>query len=358
MYFYHVNIYKYFIRPFFFLTDPEVIHYRVFKWLKILFQLPSLKYLAERIYGTSNNNLQRKVFGIDFPNPVGLAAGFDKDAKLVNELAILGFGFIEVGTVTPLPQQGNEKPRMFRLKKDQAIINRMGFNNDGVKAMVLQLRSCRRKSIIGGNIGKNKNTPIENAIDDFRICFKELFPFVDYFAINVSSPNTPGLRSLQEKGPLLNILLNIQKLNSELTTSFKNTKRKPILLKIAPDLTDQQLDEIIEVVLESQIDGIIATNTTILRGNLKSSNVEIEKAGAGGLSGRPLTKRSTEVIKYLSQKAEKRFHIIGVGGIHSPDDAIEKLKAGADLIQLYTGFIYEGPSLIKKINNEILKQKI
>ena len=358
MYFYHVNIYKYLIRPFLFLTDPEVIHYRVFKWLKILFQLQSLKFLAERIYGSSNNNLHRNVFGIDFPNPVGLAAGFDKNAKLVNELAILGFGFIEVGTVTPLPQQGNEKPRMFRLKKDQAIINRMGFNNDGVKAMVLQLRSCQPKIIIGGNIGKNKNTPNENAIDDYRICFIELFPFVDYFAINVSSPNTPGLRSLQEKGPLLNILLNIQKLNSELTTSFMNAKRKPILLKIAPDLTDQQLDEIIEVVLESQIDGIIATNTTISRENLKSSNVEIEKAGAGGLSGRPLTKRSTEVIKYLSQKAEKRFHIIGVGGIHSPDDAIEKLKAGADLIQLYTGFIYEGPSLINKINNEILKQKI
>lgn len=358
MYFYLVNIYKYLIRPFLFQTDPEVIHYRVFKWLKILFQLPGLKYLFRRIYSTSNNNLHRKVFGIDFPNPVGLAAGFDKDAKLFNELTLLGFGFIEVGTVTPLPQQGNEKPRMFRLTNDEAIINRMGFNNDGVKAMVLQLRNRHRNIIIGGNIGKNKNTPNENAMDDYRLCFKELFHYVDYFAINVSSPNTPGLRSLQDKGPLLNILLSIQKLNSELTSSSSNEKRKPILLKIAPDLTDLQLDEIIEVVLESQIDGIIATNTTISRENLSSSKEEIEKAGVGGLSGKPLTKRSTEVIKYLSQKAKKRFHIIGVGGIHSPDDAIEKLKAGADLIQLYTGFIYEGPTLIKKINDEILKQKI
>lgn len=358
MYFCHVNIYKYFIRPFFFLTDPEVIHHRVFNWLKIFIQLPGIKYLARKIYGTSNKNLHRKVFGIDFPNPVGLAAGFDKDAKLYNELAIFGFGFIEVGTVTPLPQQGNEKPRMFRLTCDEAIINRMGFNNNGVKAMIMNLRNRQRNIIIGGNIGKNKNTPNENALDDYRICFKELFPLVDYFAINVSSPNTPGLRSLQDKGPLLNILLNIQKLNSELTSSSSNERRKPILLKIAPDLTDLQLDEIIEVVLESQIDGIIATNTTISRKNLKSSKDEIEKAGAGGLSGKPLSKRSTEVIKYISHKANKRFHIIGAGGIHSPDDAIEKLNAGADLIQLYTGFIYEGPALIKKINNKILKQKI
>ena len=358
VYFYHVNVYKYFIRPFFFLNDPEVIHHRVFNWLKIIFQLPGIKSLILKIYGSSNKNLHRKVFGIDFPNPVGLAAGFDKDAKLFNELAIFGFGFIEVGTVTPLPQHGNEKPRMFRLTDDEAIINRMGFNNDGVKAMVLQLRNRQHNIIIGGNIGKNKNTPNENALDDYRICFKELFPWVDYFAINVSSPNTPRLRSLQDKGPLLNILINIQKLNSELSALSGKVKRKPILLKIAPDLTNLQLDEIIEVVLESQIDGIIATNTSISRENLKSSKEEIEKAGEGGLSGKPLIKRSTEIIKYLSQKGNKRFHIIGVGGIHSPFDAIEKLKAGADLIQLYTGFIYEGPALIKKINNEILKQKI
>lgn len=301
------------------------------------------------------------MFGIDFPNPVGLAAGFDKDARLFNELYLFGFGFIEVGTVTPLAQPGNKKPRMFRLPIDEAIINRMGFNSYGVKAMAIQLKNRQENIIIGGNIGKNKNTPNEKAFEDYETCFKELYYHVDYFAINVSSPNTPGLRSLQDKAPLLEILLSLQKLNSELASSIidgRNGRRKPILLKIAPDLTNQQLDEIIEVVLDSKIDGIIATNTTVSRENLKSPNEDIGKAGDGGLSGKPLAKRSTEVIRYLSKKAEKRFHIIGVGGIHSPEDAIEKLKAGADLIQLYTGFIYEGPGLIKKINKEILKQGI
>ena len=311
------------------------------------------------IYRVEDVKLHRTIFGINFTNPVGLAAGFDKDARLYQELHSFGFGFIEVGTVTPLPQSGNDKPRMFRLLNDEAIINRMGFNNDGVKEMIVKLKNRKKDIIIGGNIGKNKETHNEQAINDYEICFRELFNYVDYFAINVSSPNTPGLRSLQNREPLLEILLSLQKINSSLasisTDEFKG-KRKPILVKISPDLTDQQLDEIVEVVLLSKIDGIIAVNTTVQRNNLKSSATEIEKAGAGGLSGKPLSNRSTEIIRYLSQKSEKRFQIIGVGGIHSSHDAIEKLKAGADLIQLYTGFIYEGPGLIKNINKEILKQ--
>ncbi len=290
--------------------------------------------------------------GIDFPNPIGLAAGFDKDAKLYSELSALGFGFIEVGTITPKPQPGNDKPRLFRLPKDSAIINRMGFNNHGVEQMVINLKKNNSRVIIGGNIGKNKNTPNENAVKDYIICFESLFNVVDYFVVNVSSPNTPGLRALQEKEPLLKILNALQILNNQLAIEYSK-KRKPVLLKIAPDLTNEQLDEIVEVLHDSGLDGVIATNTTISRENLNSDAQEIARIGAGGLSGKPLAKRSTEVIKYLAERSDKKFIIIGVGGIHSETDAIEKLNAGADLIQLYTGFIYEGPALIQRIKKRL-----
>ncbi|HCN83835.1 MAG TPA: dihydroorotate dehydrogenase (quinone), partial [Sphingobacteriaceae bacterium] len=284
-------------------------------------------------------------------NPVGLAAGFDKNAEWVEELGNLGFGFIETGTVTPLPQPGNDRPRMFRLPDDAALINRMGFNNQGVDVVADRLRRVKRNGlIIGGNIGKNKHTPNEDALGDYIKCFDRLFDVVDYFVVNVSSPNTPGLRELQEKEPLKNILGTLQQRNR------KNDISRPILLKIAPDLTDSQLDDIVEIVKETGISGVIATNTTISRDDLKAPGSLKEQAG--GLSGKPLAKRSTEVIRYLSEKSNKAFPIIGVGGIHTPEDAIEKLKAGASLIQIYTGFIYEGPGLVKRICRKILNTEI
>ena len=294
--------------------------------------------------------MEKELFGLKFPNPVGLAAGFDKDATLFNELACFGFGFIEIGTLTPKAQSGNEKPRMFRLPEDEGLINRMGFNNNGVENAVIKLKKRRTNVIIGGNIGKNKNTPNEEAVSDYEKCFEALFDYVDYFVINVSSPNTPGLRALQEKAPLTELLKRIKELNT------KKKKPKSILLKIAPDLTNEQLDDIIEIVAETKIDGVIATNTTIDRSNLKTDKSEVEALGAGGVSGKPLTKRSTEVIQYLSEKSNKAFPIIGVGGIHSPEDAIDKINAGASLVQVYTGFIYEGPVLVKNINKMILKR--
>jgi dihydroorotate dehydrogenase len=289
---------------------------------------------------------------LKFKNPVGLAAGFDKDAKLYNELSDFGFGFIEIGTLTPKPQDGNPKKRLFRLKKDQAIVNRMGFNNKGVFDAVENLKKSHRV-LIGGNIGKNKVTPNELAAKDYLICFDALFDHVDYFVVNVSSPNTPGLRELQDRKPLTALLKELKKENTKLA-KLKDRKEKPILLKIAPDLTDEQLLDIIGIVKDTDIDGVIATNTTISRDNLKSDILLKEEAG--GLSGKPLTKRSTEVIRFLSQKSNKAFPIIGVGGIHSAEDALEKLDAGADLVQLYTGFIYEGPSLIKRINKAIVNR--
>ena len=280
-------------------------------------------------------------------------SGFDKNATMFQDLEYLGFGFIEIGTVTPKPQSGNEKPRLFRLKKDEAILNRMGFNNDGLHAVKARLKNRKKNGlIIGGNIGKNKVTSNEDAILDYKIAFEELFDFVDYFVVNVSSPNTPNLRDLQEKEPLTKILAELQLLN------LKMKNQKPILLKIAPDLSNEQLDDIIDIVRETKIAGVIATNTTINRAELKTNVQMVESLGAGGISGKPLTNRSTEVIRYLHEKSDAAFPIIGVGGIHSPEDAIEKLKAGASLIQLYTGFIYEGPSLIKRINKEIIKQGI
>jgi dihydroorotate dehydrogenase len=303
------------------------------------------------LWDLKDENLEREVFGLKFKNPVGLAAGFDKNAELIVEMGNLGFGFVEVGTVTPLPQPGNLKPRMFRLPADKALINRMGFNNLGMDVAAEKIASYRRNAkvqnglIIGGNIGKNKVTDNEGAVKDYIKCFDRLFDVVDYFVVNVSSPNTPGLRALQEKEPLSKILNTLQQRNS------RNGISRPILLKIAPDLTNEQLNDIVDIVKETGIAGVIATNTTIIRDGLKSQRLGGE---TGGLSGKPLTNRSTEVIRYLFQKSNGAFPIIGVGGIHSPDDAMEKLKAGASLIQLYTGFIYEGPGLVKRINKKIL----
>ena len=309
-----------------------------------------MKALFKSLYFVNDQRLERQLFGLTFRNPVGLAAGFDKNAVLYNELSNFGFGFIEIGTITPKPQDGNPKKRLFRLKEDSGIINRMGFNNGGVEVAVEQLKK-NKGVLIGGNIGKNKITPNENAVDDYVTCFNALFDYVDYFVVNVSSPNTPNLRALQEKKPLTELLKELQKLNANHTEG--NRRAKPILLKIAPDLSDDQLLDIIEIVAETKIDGVIATNTTIARDGLQSSN----KKEVGGLSGKPLTNRSTEVIRFLSEKSNKAFPIIGVGGIHSVEDAIEKIEAGADLLQIYTGFIYEGPKLIKSINKAILKVK-
>jgi len=297
------------------------------------------------MYEVKDSLLEREVFGLKFKNPVGLAAGFDKDAKCYQELSNFGFGFIEIGTLTPKPQDGNPKKRLFRLKSDSAIINRMGFNNGGVDAAVMRLKK-NKNILIGGNIGKNKITPNEEATADYLICFEALFDYVDYFVVNVSSPNTPNLRELQEKKPLTELLSKLETQNS------KHTTKKPILLKIAPDLTNEQLLDIIDIVNETKIAGVIATNTTISREGLQSEN----KTEVGGLSGKPLSKRATEVIRFLSEKSNKSFPIIGVGGIHSDEDALEKLEAGASLVQLYTGFIYEGPKLVTEINKKILEK--
>jgi len=337
-------MYKWVIRPLLFNFDPERVHYFTTGLLKAIFKIPVISSLLESHYRFESPAIKKDVFGILFDNPVGLAAGFDKNAEFYKEMHSLGFGFIEIGTVTPLPQDGNPKKRLFRLKEDQAIINRMGFNNKGVKAAVEKLKD-KGNIIIGGNIGKNKITPNENAVNDYDICFKALFPYVDYFVVNVSSPNTPDLRALQDKKPLTEILSHLQKLNDQ------NPSRKPILLKIAPDLNDDQLLDIIEIVEHTKIDGIIATNTTISRENLKSDN----KTETGGLSGKPLTNRSTEVIRFLRENSNTKFPIIGVGGIHSAEDAIEKFKAGAELVQLYTGFVYEGPQLVKDIKKAYSK---
>ena len=320
-------MYKLIIRPILFCFDPEKVHYFTFSFVKFISKIPGVSAIIRSIYEVKDARLEREVFGIKFKNPVGLAAGFDKDAKLYKELGDFGFGFIEIGTVTPVGQEGNPKKRLFRLKEDQAIINRMGFNNGGVLEAVERLKK-NSGVLIGGNIGKN-----------------------NYFVVNVSSPNTPNLRALQDKEPLTALLQTLQNRNVE-KQKTSTQKVKPILLKIAPDLTDEQLLDIIDIVKTTQIAGVIATNTTISREGLQSEN----QTETGGLSGKPLTKRSTEVIRFLSEKSNKAFPIIGVGGIHSADDAIEKLNAGASLVQLYTGFIYEGPALIKAINKKVLGQ--
>lgn len=344
-------MYKLLIKPLLFSLAPEKAHHLTFTTLKKLCRIPGFSRILGGIYRYESPTLKQKLFGLEFSNPVGLAAGLDKDAVLFDELGNLGFGHIEIGTLTPLPQPGNDKPRLFRLPDDQALINRMGFNNMGVDAAVERLKKRKNpKLIIGGNIGKNKNTPNEQALSDYLICFNKLFEVVDYFVVNVSSPNTPNLRSLQDKGPLTEILMGLQNENQ------KKSKTKPILLKIAPDLSLEQLDDIIQIVRETKIAGVIATNTTISREGLTCPKKQIEQIGAGGLSGKPLTQKSTDVIRYLNEKSGGAFPIIGVGGIHSAKDAMEKLEAGASLVQLYTGFIYEGPGLIKSINKAIEKK--
>ncbi|MDB3937783.1 quinone-dependent dihydroorotate dehydrogenase [Flavobacteriaceae bacterium] len=338
-------MYKKIILPVLFLIDPEKVHNIIFSSIKILFKFPLVKFLVSKFYIIDDSRLEKSLFGIKFKNPVGLAAGFDKNAQLYEELTSFGFGFIEIGTVTPKPQSGNPKKRLFRLVEDSAIINRMGFNNVGVEEVIKNLKK-NKSTLIGGNIGKNKITPNYLAINDYVTSFNMLFDFVDYFVVNVSSPNTPNLRDLQEKEPLTKLI------NSLISINRNKNKPKPILLKIAPDLNNNQLLDIISIVKDTGLDGIIATNTTINRDNLKSLN----KNELGGLSGKPLTSRSTEVIKFISKNSNKTIPIIGVGGINSVADALEKFDAGADLIQIYTGFIYEGPNLIRSINKALLNR--
>ena len=331
--------------------DAEKVHYFVVGLLQLIVKFPPTKWIFRSMYHVEHPALEREFIGLKFPNPVGLAAGFDKNAKYFNELESCGFGFIEIGTVTPLAQPGNDLPRLFRLKKDEAILNRMGFNNDGVQEALKHLKARKNHQlIIGGNIGKNKWTPNEEALNDYLICFDALFDEVDYFVVNVSSPNTPNLRALQEKGPLMELLSTLQQKNEAKATP------KPILLKIAPDLTNEQLDEIIEIVQETKIAGLIATNTTISREGLITPSAEVEALGAGGVSGKPLTERSTEVIRYIHTKSKGSIPMIAVGGIHTAKDALDKIDAGATLVQLYSGFIYEGPGLIKEINQALIKK--
>lgn len=343
-------MYKNILKPLLFLMAPEKAHHLTVALLKFVLSIPVVNQVFRSIYRVENPKLHRELMGLQFKNPVGLAAGFDKDGKYFRPMTALGFGFIEVGTITPKGQAGNPQPRLFRLPQDQALINRMGFNNEGVDALVERLQAGKPKGVvIGGNIGKNKLTPNEEATSDYTKCFEALFPYVDYFVVNVSSPNTPNLRDLQEKEPLTALLSQLQQLNQA------KDEPKPILLKIAPDLTDGQLDDIVDIVGDTGIQGIIATNTTISRADLNTSNQILEEIGAGGLSGKPVNGRATEVIRYIREKLPAEAIIIGVGGIHSAADALEKLQAGADLIQIYTGLIYEGPSLIKQINQELLQ---
>ncbi len=337
------------LKPLVFLLDPEKAHHLTITLLRMMRRIPILGSAVINNWKYTHPSLHRTFMGIDFPNPVGLAAGFDKDGKYFEDMTALGFGFIEIGTVTPLPQAGNPKQRLFRLIEDKGIINRMGFNNEGVEAMVKRLKDRRdTQIIIGGNIGKNKVTPNEIADQDYIKCFDQLHHLVDYFVVNVSSPNTPNLRDLQEKEPLTKLLMGLQERNNTFD------KRKPILLKIAPDLTNEQLDDILDIVKDTNIEGVISTNTTISRSGLKTSDQEIERIGNGGLSGAPLKERSTEVIKYLADRMDKQKIIIGVGGITSGKDAIEKLEAGASLVQVYSGLVYAGPTLIKEINQAIV----
>jgi dihydroorotate dehydrogenase len=343
-------MYKILISPILFLFDAEQIHHFVCEVLRFAFKIPFVPQLMRSMYTYEHPDLVQEVAGLRFRNPVGLAAGFDKNAEMVDELEALGFGFIEIGTVTPRPQPGNDKPRLFRLKSDKALINRMGFNNKGAAVAAAKLAHRKSKILVGGNIGKNKDTPNDQALSDYLICFRELFDVVDYFVVNVSSPNTPGLRDLQEKAPLTALLRELQKKNTE------KFNPKPIFLKIAPDLTFSQLDDIIDIIKETQIAGVIATNTTISRADLRTSAAEIEKAGAGGLSGAPLAQRSTEVIRYICERSNHAFPVIGVGGIGSASDAKDKRNAGASLLQLYTGFIYEGPGLVKTICKSLVNR--
>lgn len=349
------------LRRLLFAFPPEWVHYFSMNSLKLFCSVGLLRQILSRIFEVRHADLRHKAFGVKFKNPVGLGAGFDKNAKYLRELEALGFGFIEIGTVTPLPQAGNDKPRLFRLPDDNALINRMGFNNDGAKLIAARLRKWKEREakiyehkdpatrlIIGGNIGKNKNTPNEDAWKDYEICFKELHPYVDYFVVNVSSPNTPGLRELQEKNSLRRILLHLQMINNGKAVS------KPILLKIAPDLTPDQVDDVIELSMEIKLDGLVATNTTIGRNGLQTPDTELEKIGAGGLSGKPLQQRSTGIVEYISQRTGGQLPVIASGGVFTADDAVEKIHAGAALVQVWTGFIYEGPAIVKNICKSLI----
>ena len=344
-------MYRLLLKPNLFLFPPERAHYLALFLLKLVLKTPLLGYTFKTFFKIEHPLLHRRVLGLDFPNPVGLAAGFDKDGKYYEAMSALGFGFIEVGTVTPKAQAGNPQPRLFRLPQDEALINRMGFNNEGVEALVERLKNRKQNGlIVGGNIGKNKVTPNEKAIEDYTFCFEALFPYVDYFVVNVSSPNTPNLRALQDKEPLTALLNALQVLNKA------KENPKPILLKIDPDLNQAQLNDILVIVKATGIDGIIATNTTISRADLSTSSNRIEAIGAGGLSGQPIKSRSTEIIRFFKEASDNKLTIIGVGGIQNAADAIEKLEAGADLVQVYTGLIYEGPALIRQINKALIKQ--
>ncbi len=339
------------IRSLLFLQSPESVHYWAMHRLQWAYRMPLFRRQLQRMFTIRNRQLERTLWGINFPNPVGLAAGFDKDARFTDELATLGFGFIEIGTLTPRAQPGNPQPRLFRLPADAALINRMGFNNGGAEAAAARLKQRKERVIIGGNIGKNKDTPNEEAVEDYKASFRVLHPVVDYFVVNVSSPNTPGLRQLQDKEPLTQLLNSLRELNKQ------QPSLKPILLKIAPDLTDNQLDDIVEIVRTTGIDGIVATNTTIDRSTLTTAKGEVEAIGAGGLSGKPLRERATEVVSYIHRKSGGSIPIIAAGGIFTAADAIEKLEAGASLVQVYTGFIYEGPSIVKNICQGILAKE-
>ena len=332
------------IRKILFFFDAEAVHYFSMNSLRLICSICFVRKWISRQYQPTPKPV--KLFGLEFKNPVGLAAGFDKSAKYLRELECLGFGSIEICTVTPLAQVGNDKPRLFRLPKDKALINRMGFNNDGVKLVASRLREWKlRKStlIIGGNIGKNKVTPNEEAWRDYEICYRELFDCVDYFVVNVSSPNTPGLRALQEKDSLRKILSHLQTINKQ------QNNPKPILLKIAPDLTESQIDDVIDLALEIKLDGLVSNNTTIDRSGLLSSAEELSSIGAGGLSGKPLQKRSNEVLQYIYQKTKGQIPVIASGGIFTAEDAQKKFDTGAPLVQVWTGFIYEGPAIAKNI---------
>lgn len=344
-------LYKNILKPLLFSVPPEKAHHFTAQSVQKLTAYNVPQKIISSIFELRDPLLETQAFGLKFKNPVGLAAGFDKDAAFLEAMSAFGFGFLEVGTVTPKPQAGNQQPRLFRLTADEALINRMGFNNGGVAQMTERLKNRKTNLIVGGNIGKNKSTPNQEAHNDYLSCFRALFPYVDYFTVNISSPNTPNLRKLQEKEPLLKLLAHLQAYNQE------QTKPKPILLKISPDLSNHQLQDIISIVRTSEIQGVIATNTTIGRENLLSSPSYLAGIGAGGLSGKPLAKRATEVIRFLAQEGQGDFTIVGAGGISSAADALEKLEAGATLLQIYTGLVYHGPNLIKHINAAILAHR-
>jgi dihydroorotate dehydrogenase len=343
-------MYRRFVRPLLFLLTPEKVHHLVVFLLRIILAIPGKMYIFRRVFSVRDSRLERELFGLKFDNPVGLAAGFDKNASFYHEMSAFGFSFVEIGTVTPEPQPGNPKPRLFRLPKDKALINRMGLNNHGAKKVVSRLKKRSKNLIIGGNIGKNTLTPDENAVNDYVTVFNELYDYVDYFTVNLSCPNVGSISRLQEKEFQMSLFTELKRIDNQLG------KHKPIFVKIAPELNLQQIDEIIEIVRSTGITGIVATNTSKERNNLTTSPDVINKIGPGGLSGKPLKDRSTKVIRYIHEKTGGHIPVIGVGGIMSPDDAIEKLEAGACLVQLYTGFIYEGPAVVKRINKAILRQ--